>query len=118
MWDLTSVEDDFPFDPATDEASPMGAACSLVSMLNCFLEVICFFYIVGLVIQELCRPSQIDLFPDQMLYAASVFDQCLTGWKMILSRHLRFELGHIYLFKRHVWCLSPHTSFHLSILCG
>lgn len=48
--ELPSVEDSFPFDPATDEVSPMGSACSRVSfsLMHYFLEVIrfeCFMWL-------------------------------------------------------------------------
>lgn len=110
--ELPSVEDSFPFDPATDEVSPMGSACSRVSLMHYFLEVIRFSHVVGLVIQELYRPSQIDISPDQMLNAALVLDQRLTEWKMTLPRHLRLDLGHTFeksvSFRRQVGCLSSY----------
>lgn len=107
--ELPSVDDHFPFDPVTNEASPIASAGSSVSPMNYFLEVIRFSNIVGLVIQELYRPSQIDLSPEQMLHAASALDQRLTGWKVTLPRHLRFDLGHTFeksiILKRQVRCI-------------
>lgn len=107
--ELPSVDDNFPFDSVTNEASPIGSAGSSIFLMNYFLEVIRFSRIVGLVIQELYRPSQIDLSPEQMLHAASALDQRLTGWKVTLPRHLRFDLGHTFeksiIFRRQVCCI-------------
>lgn len=76
------------------------------SMMDYFVQVIRFSHIVGLVICELYRPSQVDLSPDQMLNNASLLDQRLFRWKADLPRHLRFDLGHTFeksiSFKRQV----------------
>ena len=76
------------------------------SMMDYFVQVIRFSRIVGLVICELYRPSQVDLSPDQMLNSASLLDQRLFRWKSDLPRHLRFDLGHTFeesiFFKRQV----------------
>ena len=95
--------------PSHQWGIPIASAGSSVSPMNYFLEVIRFSNIVGLVIQELYRPSQIDLSPEQMLHAASALDQRLTGWKVTLPRHLRFDLGHTFeksiILKQQVRCI-------------
>ena len=65
-------------------------------MMDYFLNVIRFSHILGLAIQKLYRPSQVDLLPDQMLNTASLLDQRLTNWSENLPRHLRFDLGHTF----------------------
>lgn len=89
-----------------DSSPPRG------SMMDYFLQVIRFSRIVGLVICELYRPSQVDLSPDQMLNNASLLDQRLSRWKADLPRHMRFDLGHTFeksmSFKRQVCIQTTH----------
>lgn len=105
--DIPSQHDQSPFGVETkssflenDNSHPHN------SMMDYFVQVIRFSHIVGLVICELYRPSQVDLSPDQMLNNASLLDQRLFRWKAELPRHLRFDLGHTFeksiSFKRQV----------------
>lgn len=94
-----------PFSSSRDHSREKDPLCR--EMMMCyFIEVIKFSHIVGLVIHELYRPSQIDTSPDQMLHSASDLDQKLSEWKTQLPRHLRFDLGHLFeksiSFKRQV----------------
>ena len=93
--------------PVEDKISPPHGL-----MMDYFVQVIRFSRIVGLVICELYRPSQVDLSPDQMLNNASLLDQRLFQWKADLPRHLRFDLGHTFeksiSFKRQVCILAAY----------
>ncbi|KAL4781663.1 fungal-specific transcription factor domain-containing protein [Aspergillus varians] len=91
--DLPSLTDDAPFSPITDDDNSNRASGH---MMDYFLAVIRFSHILGLVIQELYRPSQVDLSPDQMLHSTAGLDQHLAQWKLNLPRHLRFDLGHTF----------------------
>jgi Fungal specific transcription factor domain len=109
-------EADFHVDvPCMDDLSPFvplgtprdhSRESEEMMMMCYFIEVIKFSHIVGLVIHELYRPSQIDTSPDQMLHSAADLDQRLSEWKTQLPRHLRFDLGHLFeksiSFKRQV----------------
>ena len=90
----------------TPERDADNSSYSHASLMDYFLKVIRFSDVVGLVIRELYRPSQVDLSPDQLLHSASLLDQHLTEWKAGLPRHLRFDLGHTFersiSFKRQV----------------
>ena len=93
--------------PVEDNISPPHGL-----VMDYFVQVIRFSRIVGLVICELYRPSQVDLSPDQMLNNASLLDQRLFRWKADLPRHLRFDLGHTFeksiSFKRQVCILAAY----------
>ena len=77
-----------------------------VSPLDYFHAVIKFSRIVGQVISDLYRPSQVRMDPDQMLLSTTSLDEKLSEWKMDLPRHLRFDLGHTFekslVFRRQV----------------
>lgn len=111
--DLPSVTDESPFGKTSDDVSSRDNRLACGHMMDYFLEVIRFSRILGLVIRELYRPSQIDLSPDQMLHSTASLDQRLAEWKLGLPRHLRFDLGHTFeksvSFKRQV---SSHTRVH------
>lgn len=104
--ELPSVSDQSPFISSSDESTCLSGVSGNGCVLSYFLEVIQFSHIVGLVIQSLYKPSQVDLSPDQMLETASGLDQRLLEWKMRLPRQLRFDLGHTFekslSFKRQV----------------
>lgn len=104
--EMPSVSDQSPFASSSDEDLGSGSAAEHGCVMAYFLQVIQFSHIVGLVIQSLYRPSQVDLSPDQMLQSASRLDQSLLDWKMRLPRQLRFDLGHTFekslSFKRQV----------------
>jgi hypothetical protein len=76
------------------------------SSIDYFVSVIKFSKILGQVISDLYRPSQVALDPDRMLLSTSILDERLTKWKLSLPRHLRFDLGHTFensmIFKRQV----------------
>ncbi|KAL4807475.1 hypothetical protein BDV18DRAFT_158694 [Aspergillus unguis] len=87
--ELPSTTDESPFNPGTSDASSGH-------MMDYFLAVIRFSHIIGLVVREIYRPSQIDTSPDQMLHITAALDTRLTEWKLRLPRHLRFDLGHTF----------------------
>lgn len=103
---LPSVDDQSPFTSPYDGDSDASGALGHGYLMAYFLEVIQFSHIVGLVIQNIYRPSQVDLSPDQMLSSASSLDQRLLEWKVQLPQQLRFDLGHTFekslSFKRQV----------------
>lgn len=74
------------------------------SAIDYFVSVIKFSRILGQVIRELYRPSQVIIEPDRMLSSRAALDEKLFGWKLNLPRHLRFDLGHTFeksiIFKR------------------
>lgn len=76
------------------------------SSIDYFVSVIKFSKILGRVISDLYRPSQIAIEPDRMLLSTATLDERLTQWKLDLPRHLRFDLGHTFeksmIFKRQV----------------
>ncbi|KAJ5190221.1 uncharacterized protein N7498_009206 [Penicillium cinerascens] len=92
--ELPSANDQSPFLSPNNQTSVPGGDLRSGDLMEYFLEVIRFSHIVGLVIQGLYRPSQVDLSPEEMLQSASSLDQRLFEWKMSLPRHLRFDLGH------------------------
>lgn len=92
--ELPSANDQSPFLSPNNQTSVPVSDLRNGGMMEYFLEVIRFSHIVGLVIQGLYRPSQVDLSPEEMLQSASSLDQRLFEWKMSLPRHLRFDLGH------------------------
>lgn len=104
--DLPSITDDAPFSPAGRDGANQESYQTHEHMMDYFVSVIHFSHILGLVIRELYRPSQIDTSPDQMLHSIAGLDQRLMEWKMNLPRHLRFDLGHTFeksvSFKRQV----------------
>lgn len=91
---------------STDGAREGNLADSRTSMMDYFLNVIKFSDIVGLVIRELYRPTQVETSPDRMLSGASTIDTYLFKWRVGLPRHLRFDLAHTFersvVFKRQV----------------
>lgn len=109
--DLPSITDDAPFSSATGDATNRESHQAHGHMMDYFVSVICFSHILGLVIRELYRPSQIDTSPDQMLHSTASLDQRLIEWKLNLPRHLRFDLGHTFeksvSFKRQVSLRTP-----------
>lgn len=76
------------------------------SSLEYFLSVINFSRIIGQVINDLYSPSQDEVHPDEMLLRTTALDLKLAEWKLNLSRHLRFDLGHTFeqsvVFRRQV----------------
>ncbi len=78
------------------------------SSVDYFVSVIKFTKILGQVISDLYRPSQVAIEPDRMLLSTTTLDERLTEWKLRLPRHLRFDLGHTFeksmIFKRQVRC--------------
>ena len=74
------------------------------SSIDYFIFVIQFSEILGQVISDLYRPSQVAIEPDQMLLSTTALDEKLVKWKLGLPRHLRFDLGHTFeksmIFKR------------------
>lgn len=76
------------------------------STIDYFVSVIKFSRILGQVISELYRPSQVTIEPDRMLSSTAALDEKLLEWKLKLPRHLRFDLGHTFeksvIFKRQV----------------
>ncbi|OJJ45048.1 hypothetical protein ASPZODRAFT_134476 [Penicilliopsis zonata CBS 506.65] len=96
--EMPAATDLSPFDPPGkgDAEQGQNKLSGRGCMMDYFVHVIHFSHIVGLVVRELYRPSQIDLSPDQMLYSASGLDRRLTEWKESLPRHLRFDLGHTF----------------------
>lgn len=124
--ELPSANDQSPFLSPNNQTFTPDSGSNPDLMMDYFLAVIRFSHIVGLVIQGLYRPSQVDLSPDQMLHSASSLDQRLSQWKMNLPRHLRFDLGHALeksiSFKRQV-TISPHLLLPsrlslLALLCS
>ncbi|KAL2849919.1 fungal-specific transcription factor domain-containing protein [Aspergillus pseudoustus] len=93
---LPSTTDDAPFCTANGDATSQENHSTCEHMMDYFIAVIRFSHIIGLVIRELYRPSQIDFSPDQMLHSAATLDGRLTEWKMNLPRHLRFDIGHTF----------------------
>ncbi|RAH70385.1 uncharacterized protein BO66DRAFT_438386 [Aspergillus aculeatinus CBS 121060] len=97
--EMPSVSDPFPFgrNPTVSAGSSTASRdTSTCSLMDYFIAVIRFSYLVGAVIRELYRPSQIDVAPDVMLNTSSALDQRLSEWKKGLPRHLRFDLGHTF----------------------
>ncbi|KAB8260715.1 fungal-specific transcription factor domain-containing protein [Aspergillus pseudonomiae] len=95
--ELPSATDDAPFSPGGgDDITSQERNRVRGHMMDYFLSVIEFSCILGLVIRELYRPSQIDISPEQMLQSTATLDHRLTEWKLQLPRHLRFDLGHTF----------------------
>jgi hypothetical protein len=90
------------FDGDTTRCPPESKS----SPLDYFLSVINFSQILGQVIRDLYRPSQVAIDPDRMLSSIAALDGRLREWKLYLPRHLRFDLGHTFeksmTFKRQV----------------
>ncbi|OGM51058.1 hypothetical protein ABOM_000038 [Aspergillus bombycis] len=94
--DLPSATDDAPFSPGGDHIASPERNRVRGHMMDYFIAVIDFSCILGLVIRELYRPSQIDMSPEQMLQSTATLDHRLTEWQLQLPRHLRFDLGHTF----------------------
>lgn len=94
--ELPDRSDPWPFGPQSGGCVLERSQFPNASMMDYFRKVIRFSDIVGLVIRQLYRPSQVDLSPDQMLHSVSLLDQHLAEWKAGLPRHLRFDLGHTF----------------------
>ncbi|KAE8422305.1 fungal-specific transcription factor domain-containing protein [Aspergillus pseudocaelatus] len=94
--DLPSTTDDAPFSLGGDDIVSQESNQVCGNMMDYFIAVIDFSCILGLVIRELYRPSQIDISPEQMLHSTATLDHRLTEWKLHLPRHLRFDLGHTF----------------------
>jgi hypothetical protein len=75
-------EEIHPFRPEDKQAS-----------LNYFVSVIRFSRILGQVIKDLYRPSQVTVDPDRMLLSTTALDRRLMDWKLGLPRHFRVDLG-------------------------
>jgi hypothetical protein len=78
-----------------------GEACTsrlenTPSSIDYFVSVILFSRILGQVIRDLYRPSQVTIDPDRMLLSTTALDEKLMDWKLSLPRHLRFDLGHTF----------------------
>ncbi len=108
-------EEDYSVNMPSDarEAAPVlgeeaGSSCpeNAPSSLDYFVFVIKFSQILGQVIRDLYRPSQVTVDPDRMLLSTTALDEKLMGWKLSLPRHLRFDLGHTFeksiIFRRQV----------------
>jgi len=103
-------EDEYYVDlPSKSEESPYGepnkpSPDKTSSSIDYFVSVIKFSKILGQVISDLYRPSQVAIEPDQMLLSTTTLDEKLIKWKLGLPRHLRFDLGHTFeksmIFKR------------------
>lgn len=104
--ELPSADDQSAFGMPGDEVLAQSSGKQRGCIMDYFVAMIRFSYIIGLVIRELYRPSQIDSTPDQMLQSSSRLDQLLTEWKANLPRHLRFDLGQTFdkslVFRRQV----------------
>jgi Fungal specific transcription factor domain len=76
------------------------------SSVDYFISVIKFSRILGQVISDLYRPSQVTIDPDRMLLSTTALDKALLEWKLSMPRHLRFDLGHTFeksvIFRRQV----------------
>lgn len=76
------------------------------SSIDYFISVFKFSQILGQVVSDLYKPSQVAIEPDQMLLSTTTLDERLIEWKLSLPRHLRFDLGHTFetsmIFKRQV----------------
>jgi len=96
----TSEESSYLFNGDTNPLSDDKTSSSI----DYFVSVIEFSKILGQVIGDLYRPSQVAIEPDQMLSSTTSLDEKLIKWKMGLPRHLRFDLGHTFeksmIFKR------------------
>lgn len=64
--------------------------------IDYFVSVIEFSRILGQVISDLYRPSQVAIEPDKLLSSTADLDEKLIEWKLGLPRHLRFDLGHTF----------------------
>ncbi|KUJ10759.1 uncharacterized protein LY89DRAFT_710532 [Mollisia scopiformis] len=64
--------------------------------IDYFVSVIEFSRILGQVISDLYRPSQVAIEPDKLLSSTADLDEKLIEWKLSLPRHLRFDLGHTF----------------------
>jgi hypothetical protein len=88
-----------------DPANQLGDELSHLDYFHCVVK---FSRIVGQVISDLYRPSQLRMDPDQMLLSTTTLDEKLLKWKLELPRHLRFDLGHTFekslVFRRQVRC--------------
>ncbi|KAB8221889.1 fungal-specific transcription factor domain-containing protein [Aspergillus novoparasiticus] len=94
--DLPSTTDDAPFSLGGDDIVSQERNRVCGHMMDYFIAVIDFSCILGSVIRELYRPSQIDISPEQMLHSTATLDHRLIEWKLHLPRHLRFDLGHTF----------------------
>ena len=92
-----------------DLSDPLGDG---LSPLDYFHAVVKFSRIVGHVISDLYRPTQLRMDPDQMLLSTNTLDEKLLEWRLNLPRHLRFDLGHTFekslVFRRQVRKFAPH----------
>jgi Fungal specific transcription factor domain len=92
--------------PVFDQEARSSQPWDRPSSLDYFVSVIYFSRILGQVIRDLYRPSQITVDPDRMLLSTTALDEKLMEWKLSLPRHLRFDLGHTFeksiIFRRQV----------------
>jgi hypothetical protein len=90
-------------DMEEEHSPPLSGGPSTVDFFIC---VIRFSGVLGQVISDLYRPSQLKPDPDLVLANIATLDGSLLKWKQGLPRHLRFDLGHVFensiTFKRQV----------------
>lgn len=107
---LPSKADETAFGPSGEDLTHPSR--NGLSPLDYFHSVVKFSGIVGQVISDLYRPSQLRLDPDQMLLSTTILDKKLSEWKVGLPRHLRFDLGHTFekslVFRRQVRIRARH----------
>ena len=94
LVNLPSRVEDSAIDLSEDASFPQASEGP--STIDYFLSVIAFSRILGQVIYDLYRPSQVRLDPDRMLLSTENLDRSLLEWKINLPRHLRFDLGHTF----------------------
>ncbi|KAL3466418.1 fungal-specific transcription factor domain-containing protein [Aspergillus heterothallicus] len=94
--ELPSTTDDSPFCPGPSDITGQESDRVCGHMMDYFIAVIRFSHILGLVVQEIYQPSQIDISPDKTIHTTATLDHRLTEWKLHLPRHLRFDLGHTF----------------------
>jgi len=105
--------------PIFDQEAHSSQLWDSPSSLDYFASVIRFSRILGQVIKDLYRPSQVTVDPDKMLSNTTALDERLMEWKLSLPRHLRFDLGHTFeksiIFRRQV--RVPETNSHIIAYC-
>lgn len=79
-----------------DAGTPTASINEGVRSIDYFVHVIKFSQILGEVISDLYRPSQVEIDPDRMLVSTTTLDLKLIEWRLALPRHLRFDLGHTF----------------------
>jgi Fungal specific transcription factor domain len=99
----SKAEDSYFSTDMEKHSPPLNGGPSFVDFFIC---VIRFSGVLGQVISDLYRPSQLKPDPDLMLANIATLDRSLLKWKNSLPRHLRFDLGHVFensiTFKRQV----------------